>query len=276
MIRSMTQATAASLTKIAEGREAEVFAWEPGIVLKLFRRSEWMHLATVELAAMNAVRDAGGPAPRGIEVIDVDGRPGLLMERVDGIDMLTQIGKQPWRVIRAGGIMGRLHATLNTAEAPSAIGNLKDRLSWQISEVARVRADLGERGLAALEALPDDDRLCHGDFHPGNVILTASGPIVIDWPNATRGDAAADVARTLLLLRMGEIPPEAAALIRHLEKVGRWFLNRGYVGAYERSSRVERARIEAWMLPLAIARLSEGITEEHPRLLALIGSLSET
>jgi aminoglycoside phosphotransferase (APT) family kinase protein len=270
----MTATTAAALTRIAEGREAEVFAWEPGVVLKLYRSMAWARSAEIERAAMNAVRDAGGPAPRGLDIIEVDGRPGLLMERVEGIDMLTQIGKQPWRVLRAGGILGRVQAKLNTARAPGAIGTLKHRLWWQIGEVGRVRPDLGVRGLQALSRMPEGDRLCHGDFHPGNVVLTPGGPVVIDWPNATRGDPAADVARTLLLMRMGEIPADAPAVVRRLQAAGRWLLLRGYVSAYQRASRIDRARIDAWMLPLAIARLSEGIVEERPRVLAFIESRS--
>ena len=43
-------------------------------------------------------------------------------------------------------------------------------------------------------------KLCHGDFNPSNVIITADGtPYVIDWAHATQGNAAADVARTYLL-----------------------------------------------------------------------------
>src|SRR3546814_7594415 len=60
--------------------------------------------------------------------------------------------------------------------------------------------------LPILDALPDGDRLCHGDYHPGNVIETAGGPVVIDWPAVTRGHPDADYARTLLLLRLGEPP----------------------------------------------------------------------
>jgi aminoglycoside phosphotransferase (APT) family kinase protein len=270
----MTATTATALTKIADGREAEVFAWQPGVVLKLYRTMDWRQSAEIERAAMNAVRDVGGPAPRGLETIELDGRPGLLMERIDGIDMLTQIGRQPWRVLRAGGILGRLQATLNTAQAPLSLEPLKDRLAREIRSVGTVRADLGELGLKALALLSDDDRLCHGDFHPANVIISPRGPVVIDWPNATRGDPAGDAARTLLILRMGEIPPNSPAVLRRLETAGRWLLLRGYVSAYHRSSRIERNRIDAWMLPLAIARLSEGIVEERLRLLALIETLT--
>jgi aminoglycoside phosphotransferase (APT) family kinase protein len=268
----MTASTAASLTKIAEGREAEVFAWDAGVVLKLYRSMDLARSAEIERAAMNAVRDAGGPAPRGLDIIEIDGRPGLLMERVDGIDMLTRIGKQPWRVFRDGSVMGRLHAMLNTAQAPVIIESLRDRLARRITQVGTLRPDLCDRGLGALARLPDDDRLCHGDFHPGNIILTNHGPIVIDWPNATRGDPVADFARTALMFRLGALPPGTPFLIRKLDRVGRWFLRSRYLASY-RAKGEDVSRVGAWMLPVAIARLADGIEEERNALLEFIDSL---
>jgi Phosphotransferase enzyme family len=52
-----------------------------------------------------------------------------------------------------------------------------------------------------LKNMPDDDRLCHGDFHPLNVLGEASQPFVIDWPDACRGDPTGDVCRSYLLLK---------------------------------------------------------------------------
>jgi aminoglycoside phosphotransferase (APT) family kinase protein len=52
-----------------------------------------------------------------------------------------------------------------------------------------------------LDGLPDGDRLCHGDYHPGNVLQAAGRIAVIDWGAATRGAPETDHARALLLLR---------------------------------------------------------------------------
>ena len=41
---------------------------------------------------------------------------------------------------------------------------------------------------------PERPALCHGDFHPFNVMLSPRGPIVIDWNNAHIGNPLEDVA----------------------------------------------------------------------------------
>ncbi|MGO9055532.1 MAG: phosphotransferase family protein [Streptosporangiaceae bacterium] len=50
------------------------------------------------------------------------------------------------------------------------------------------------------------DQLVHLDLHPLNVMIGPSGPVVIDWPNAARGDPAVDVGLAWVLLAAGEIP----------------------------------------------------------------------
>jgi hypothetical protein len=42
----------------------------------------------------------------------------------------------------------------------------------------------------------------HDDFHPLNVLGEASQPIVIDWPNACRGNPAGDSCRSYLILKL--------------------------------------------------------------------------
>ena len=46
--------------------------------------------------------------------------------------------------------------------------------------------------------------MLHLDLHPANVILSPDGPVVIDWTNGARGDAAADLALTWIILAVFE------------------------------------------------------------------------
>ena len=73
------------------------------------------------------------------------------------------------------------------------------------------------------------DRLVHLDLHPLNVMMTASGPVVIDWTNAARGDPLLDVAFTFILLTCPRVPGsnlKNAALRPVRNLLGRAFVNR--------------------------------------------------
>ena len=264
------QRTIAQLDRIAEGREAEIFAWEPGTVLKLFRGTEWQRAADVQAAAMRAVKAGGGPGPAFHDIIEFDGRPGIVMERIEGVDLLTEIGKKPWKIVSAGGIMGRTHAALHRIPGPPDVVELKHGLRMQMEQRPGVPEDLRAFAFAALDRLPEGDRLLHGDFHPANIMLTPHGPVVIDWPNAVRGDPMADVARSILTIKIGELPPGASAPLRLLEKIGRKILLRDYRNTYRKNAAYDDARVEAWMTPVAAHRLTEGIENERPKLIALL------
>ena len=104
--------------KISEGREAEIFEWGHGVVLRLLRNPNALQQIEWEAAAMRAAAGAGVRVPQVIEVVTVDGRPGLVMERIEGIDMLTLVGKQPWQVFAMSATAGRIQAELNCVAAP--------------------------------------------------------------------------------------------------------------------------------------------------------------
>ena len=80
---------------IAEGRTAEVFAWGPNEVIKLARDSGTTSWMDSEAKVAGAVADAGIPAPRVVEVVTVDERRGIVMERVEGPTMLTLLTTRP-------------------------------------------------------------------------------------------------------------------------------------------------------------------------------------
>ncbi|MDP3767224.1 MAG: phosphotransferase, partial [Dehalococcoidia bacterium] len=99
--------------KIAEGREAEIFAREDGTVLRLMRSADARESVEWQARALEAARAAGVSVPAVHGTTTVDGRPGLIMERVDGPDMLTLLGKRPWWILHVGRVSGELHAGMH-------------------------------------------------------------------------------------------------------------------------------------------------------------------
>ena len=78
---------------VGTGREAEIFAFGEGRVVRVLRGRDGRRRLEREASVMATVRSTGLPVPDVYEIVDVDGRPGLVMDRVDGSDLLTSLSK---------------------------------------------------------------------------------------------------------------------------------------------------------------------------------------
>jgi aminoglycoside phosphotransferase (APT) family kinase protein len=186
--------------------------------------------------------------------------------------MLQRLTARPWAVLRFARTLAELHADMHSRRAPD-LPSQRRRLERKIQAAEPLPPDLKDAALKALARLPQANAVCHGDFHPDNVLLTARGPVVIDWPDATRGHPLADVARTSLLMRLGGLPPGAAR--RWLIQALRTSFHTAYLRRYFQLRPGSRELLAAWQVPVAAARLEEGIGEEVERLVELVrGSLS--
>lgn len=148
---------------IASGRASEIFDLEDGRVLRRFKAGGDPER---EALVMRHAANHGYPVPR---VLEVTG-DALVLEQIDGRTMLEDLRRRPWRLRRHASSLALLHERLHEIVAPPS---------------------LREAGVG--------DRLLHLDLHPDNVLLSPTGPVVIDWTNARRGDPALDVALTWVI-----------------------------------------------------------------------------
>ena len=166
--------------------------------------------------------------------------------------------------------MARAHAQMHEVVAPATLPSLKDNLRARIESAAPLPDELRGDVLRVLDELPDGDRLCHGDLHPGNMLGTLKAPAIIDWGDASRGEPLGDVVRTALLLRVGVPPPGSPLTLRMLAPVGGGVASMRYVAHYRRARPIDTTLFARWRLVRAAARLNEGIVEENPRLLKIV------
>jgi tRNA A-37 threonylcarbamoyl transferase component Bud32 len=262
--------------KLGEGREAELFDLGEGHVLRLYRSDKAEGEVRYQANLLQQIGNLGVRVPRVFEVVSTTGRPGIVMERLDGPDLLTDVARRPWRVLHIGALCGRLHARLNEAPAPAIVPSLHDSLRQRITQSQIVPAHYAELALDALSRLAPGDKLCHLDFHPGNVVISRGEPVVIDWTIAASGPAEADFTQSQLVLSLGEPPPGSPAHLKALALFGRSLLLASYRRAYRRSHQVNESTVRRWHLPLAVARLTAGIKEEATRLTRRIDRLIES
>lgn len=231
--------------RLGRGLSAEVYAVDPDRALKLFH--PWVDAEAVEreFSITRAVHGAGAPAPAAYEIVRAEGRPGILFERVDGHSMIREVELRPWRLFAVSRQLADLHARLHGLEAPARLPSQRDQIARWIAGAGLGPAEQ-ERFRSWLAEAPDGTRLCHGDFHPGNVILSPRGPVLLDWSRATRGDPALDLARTSVLITDAELPPETGWHVRAMLVAARRLLHRRYLARYARSTGIAISAIERW------------------------------
>ncbi len=188
--------------------------------------------------------------PKIIEVTKIDGKWAIVTEFIEGPTLAELMEKEPEKedeyMTRFINIQRRI---LNT-KAPM-LNKLVDKMQNKISATtlnATARYELHMR----LSAIPRQDKICHGDFNPSNVICGTNGTdYVIDWSHVTRGAAEADVARTYLVFW----------LAGQLERAKK------YLDMYCNMTDTAKQQVQKWLPIVAASQSVKGCPEERELLM---------
>jgi len=239
---------------LAAGQRAEVFEWGSRVV-KIYGSTGLKQVVFCEAAINAAVEALGLPVPAVWGVHQIDGRWGIVFDRVSGVSFAEQMLRDPAAIPQHLQVLVHLHTRIH-AHVADQFSSLKGWLATRITRTTLVAEPQRQILLNGLRQMPNGDHLCHGDFHPRNILGEVSQPIVIDWPNACCGDPAADVCRSYLILKL------------HANEVAEPYLD-AYCGAVG----TRREAVFDWLPYIAAARLAEDIPGEQYRLLELVQSL---
>ena len=143
--------------------------------------------------------DLNIPKIRSIEV--VNGNWAIILDFIEGQTLQSLMDANPEKEDEYLNLFVDLQLTVLSKRVPM-LNKLKDKMQAKISLAdldATTRYDLHTR----LDSMHEHRHLCHGDFNPTNIIITADGtPYIIDWAHATQGNSSADVARSYLLFNI--------------------------------------------------------------------------
>lgn len=236
---------------IGRGGVSELYAWSPGWVVKLFAEGSPPDVADAEARAARLAYRGGVRTPRVDGLVEVEGRPGIVMERVDGrpvVDGLLTADRE------VASLMGRTAAEVQATVHALGADGLPTAARGYASLVERcheLSAPSRRTLLARVGDLPGGNSLCHGDFHAGNLLDAPAGPTVIDWGAAHAGRPAADVAQTLVAmgewLAMGLGDRADAAVVAFLD---------GFLARHLGIGAIDAAEVEAWRPVVAAVRLA--------------------
>src|SRR3954453_15893120 len=117
---------------IGEGAFSEAYAWAPGQVVKLFKAGVSHLLGRHEVRMIRAVRGAGVPAPEVLGEVTLDGRFGILMERLDGPTLwhLSRTGAVTFE--QAGAIVAALAMSLHKTSPPPEVLSMRQYMEAEL------------------------------------------------------------------------------------------------------------------------------------------------
>lgn len=165
---------------LATGRAADVFDLGDGTVLRRYRAGT--KRTDYETRVMRHVADHGVSVPKVFDLAPEHlPERDIVMEKIEGVTMLDDLQRRPWKVRGHARLLARLQAQVAAVEAPD----------WMQSPGW---AKLPERSSGRT------DSVLHLDLHPMNVMLAPDGPVIIDWTNSTAGPAGFDAAITYTLM----------------------------------------------------------------------------
>jgi tRNA A-37 threonylcarbamoyl transferase component Bud32 len=189
--------------------------------IKLF--DENFSKADILNEALNLARVEETPllVPNLLEVGMVDGKWAIVTKYIEGVTLQSLMDENPEKSDEYLDMFVDMQMNVHLQRCPG-LKKIKEKFAYKIAESSldgNIKWELSMR----LEGMPTKNRLCHGDFSPGNIIVTADGdPYIIDWAHATQGNASADVARSYLLFMLkGNEELAEKYLTRYCEKSGR-------------------------------------------------------
>ena len=199
------------------------------------------------------IEETGLNVPKVLEVTIIDGKWAIVSEYIKGKTLAQLIKEDDEKKDEYIELLVDLQLEVLKKNSP-LLTKLKDKMNDEIrkSELdATTRYDLHTR----LDGMPKHTKLCHGDFNLTNIIIAEDGtPYIVDWENATQGNASADAARTYLLFWLdGDMTGAEKYLELFCEKSG-----------------IEKQYVQKWMPLVAAAQSVEGNEKEREFLLSWV------
>lgn len=254
---------------ICQGNTAEIFLYDETKILKLFRKDFPLEIITTEFdIAKRMVLDLVF-VPKVFGLVEYKNRYGILYEKINGKDMIADMLQKPYKLGSYSKALANIHVKIHNSTIDLGL-DIKNKLLDNINATTDLLEEEKERIASYIKTLPDGKALCHFDFHPGNVMMKSNEFYVIDWMTVCNGDSNADVARTYLLLRYGELL-YANCFVKLIAHIVEKHIGKVYLRQYKKLTGITDTEIKKWLLPIAAARLIEWIPKnEKSKLLKCI------
>lgn len=253
------------LKHLNEGECADIYELDESKVLKISKPGWDKWVLQQEYINGRAIGNSSIPAPRVYDFVEIDGRYGYTMDKLNDVTMLSLMLKKPRNIFKYSREMARIHVKIHSAEVPDELPSMMDEYEKVIAMKTSISEETKAAVLEEIKGLNEEceSRICHGDFHPINVLVDGDGCSVIDWILTSKGNPEADVAGTYLISRAysanvgGKNP-----FMRLAGAVGGRIFSSVYLREYIKISKMKKENIMRWLPLRAATYIDVGLPEK--------------
>ena len=231
-------------TIIAERKHKTIYR-DGDLVAKVFDESFPKSDILNEALNQARVEETGLNIPKIEEVTKIDGKWAIISDYIEGKTLKELMDENPDKIDEYMNLFVDVQLKILSKKCP-LLKRIKDKMQDKISQAdldATTRYELHTR----LASMKTHNKVCHGDFNPSNVIITPDDEAyIIDWSHVTRGNGAADAARTYLVFWL-------AGQRETAEK---------YLKLYCKHADVARQYVQKWLPIVAASQTVKGKEEE--------------
>lgn len=260
---------------LGKGVTAEVYEWGQDKVIKLFfDKYNFDDRVNHEANVGRIVHESGVISPAVYDTVEVDGRKGIIYERIQGSPIIEHLTTMPWNAYYY------LHKTVELQRnihkfSAKGLPTQEERFTYTIGLSSEILGDRAKKIIDYMGSLPDGESICHGDFYVNNVLVSGKKLVPIDWAGTYKGNPLGDVARTGMIICSPAVPNEIPDFVTMLSYYPKELFFWLYINEYMKRSKVSFADIDSWILPVAAAKLKDNIPGEEKWLLGIINKRLE-
>ncbi|MFC4559772.1 phosphotransferase [Virgibacillus kekensis] len=238
---------------IAKGNTAKIYLYD-GKIIKIFNDNLPDTESAYEANKQKYAYSCGLSVPKVLDVTTIDGNQAIIMEHVKGKTLGDLLSEESRKAKYYMSISVDIQLKIHKVIPDSNLEPMSEKLHRQIDSCHILDEKLKDFLLRRLDSMKFENRLCHGDFHLFNLIMTDYTVSIIDWVDSSAGDIRADVYRTYLLYSYYSVD-----------------LADMYMELYCKKSGLSKSDIFRWAPIIAGARLSENVlTEDSEGLMEII------
>lgn len=180
------------------------------------------------------------------EITKINNRWALISQHIEGTSLQELMDKNPEKLDEYMDLFIKIQLEVLSKEV-LLLNPIKEKYKRKITNSTLISDNTKYELLQRLSGMPDHTKLCHGDFEPGNIIITDDGKhYIIDWAHVTQGNSEADAARTFLIFSMK----------------GKNELAQKYLDLFCEKSGIAKNNIQLWIPIVAAVELTRGKEEE--------------